>query len=111
MGQMMYLGNVATLTMDVEKCVGCGMCLMVCPHAVLNMNNGNAVIENRDACMECGACAMNCPADAISVQAGVGCAAAVINSIIGRNDGSCCCIIKPKETIPLVQISSSMEAK
>ena len=30
-------------------------------------------------------------ANAISVQSGVGCAAAVINSMLGRNDGECCC--------------------
>ena len=108
---MTYLRNVVTLEMDIEKCVGCGLCLLVCPHAVLSMNNGNAMVENRDACMECGACAMNCPSDAISVQAGVGCAAAVINSALGRNNASCCCVLEPKETPPLVQIASAPETK
>ena len=28
--------------------------------------------------MECGACALNCPQEAIEVNAGVGCAAAII---------------------------------
>ncbi|MBW1801774.1 MAG: 4Fe-4S binding protein [Deltaproteobacteria bacterium] len=88
-----YLENVTTLVLDEEKCVGCGMCLDVCPHAVLNMNDGHAYIQCRDACMECGACARNCPAAAISVQAGVGCAAAVINAALGRESSSCCCVI------------------
>ena len=52
-------------------------------------------IANKDACMECGACAMNCPTKALTVQAGVGCAAAVINSALGR-EGSCCCVIETK---------------
>jgi len=43
--------------------------------------------------MECGACAMNCPTDALTVQAGVGCAAAVINAALGR-DGACCCVVE-----------------
>jgi ferredoxin len=90
MGNLVYLKNVVTLELDQEKCVGCGMCLVVCPHAVLAMNDGHAQIEEKDACMECGACAQNCPTEAISVQAGVGCAAAVINSALGRQ-GSCCC--------------------
>ena len=33
----------------------------------------------------------NCPAGAVNVQTGVGCAAAVINSLLGRNGGECCC--------------------
>ena len=54
MVDFMYLKDVVTLEIDRDKCVGCGMCLIVCPHAVLSMNNGHAMIKNRDACMECG---------------------------------------------------------
>ncbi len=97
MEKMTYLKDVVTLRMDEEKCIGCGMCLMVCPRAVLGMDNGNAFIADRDACMECGACARNCPTEALFVQAGVGCAAAVINSALGRDGASCCCVI---ETAP-----------
>jgi Pyruvate/2-oxoacid:ferredoxin oxidoreductase delta subunit len=97
MGPFVYLKDVVTLALDEEKCIGCGMCLLVCPHAVLSKNNGKAQITYRDACMECGACATNCPVQAISVQAGVGCATAVINTALGRKDSSCCCVIEPKE--------------
>jgi ferredoxin len=90
MGKLVYLTNVVTLELDREKCVGCGMCILVCPHAVFTMHEGHARIEERDDCMECGACARNCPADAITVQAGVGCAAAVINAALGIK-GDCCC--------------------
>jgi len=106
MTNLVYLKNVVTLEMEREKCIGCGMCLIVCPQAVFSMNNSHAVIEDRDACMECGACAKNCPADALSVQAGVGCAAAVINSILGRKDSACCCVIEPGETGNVVPKSS-----
>jgi ferredoxin len=92
MGQLNYLRNVVTLEVEKEKCVGCGMCLAVCPHAVLKMDDGRVGIRDRDACMECGACARNCPVQAVRVQAGVGCAAAVINAALGRK-GSCCCTI------------------
>jgi len=99
MESLIYLKDVVTLQLDHDKCVGCGMCLIVCPHAVFSMNNGSASIENRDACMECGACAQNCPAEAVRVQAGVGCAAAVINTALGRESSSCCCIIEQDETL------------
>ena len=101
MAHMIYLRDVVTLDMEQEQCVGCGMCLLVCPHAVFAMDNGTAVIQNRDACIECGACSVNCPAEAISVRAGVGCATAVINTALGRKSDSCCCVIdspeKPRE--------------
>ncbi len=97
MKELTYIPNVVTLQLDEEKCTGCGMCLLVCPHAVLGMNDGHARIENRDACMECGACAQNCPTEAVTVQHGVGCAAAVINTALGRDPSSCCCVIEPKE--------------
>jgi ferredoxin len=94
--QMVYLKNVVTLALAEEKCVGCGTCLLVCPHTVLGRSNGKVRIMDRDACMECGACATNCPAEAISVEAGVGCAAAVINAALGRQSSSCCCVVDTK---------------
>ena len=97
MGELMYLREVGTLSLNEEKCVGCGMCLQVCPHAVIVMNDRHAEIRNRDACMECGACARNCPSEAITVEAGVGCAAAVINAALGRESSACCCVIEPKK--------------
>jgi ferredoxin len=94
---MVYLKDVVTLKLDEGKCVGCGTCLAVCPHAVLSPNNGRVRIVARDACMECGACAQNCPTQALRVNAGVGCAAGVINAALGRKDSSCCCVAEPKK--------------
>jgi ferredoxin len=97
MNRLTYLKNVTTLRIFEEKCVGCGMCVTVCPHEVLNLPNGKVRIINRDACMECGACAQNCPANAIAVKTGVGCAAALINSALGRKKAACCCVAETKE--------------
>lgn len=87
---MRYLRGVTTLELSEEKCTGCGMCQEVCPHEVIKVQNGLAVVVDRDSCMECGACSRNCPDGAIVVQAGVGCAQAVINSALGRKSSSCC---------------------
>ena len=97
MGELVYLKDVTTLRLDGGKCIGCGMCLSVCPHAVFTLNNGKVAIVDRDACMECGACAQNCPVTALSVKVGVGCATAVINTALGRKNASCCCTVEEKE--------------
>jgi len=56
MENMIYLKNVVTLNLNEEKCIGCGMCIEVCPHAVIGMNGaGRAWIRKRDTSMECGA--------------------------------------------------------
>jgi len=88
---MKYLRNVTTLGLDANACIGCGMCVTVCPHGVLTMRDQRAVIADRDACIECGACARNCPEDALSVDAGVGCATGLLFGVLGVGSGECCC--------------------
>lgn len=86
----LYLKGVATLLLDKGACIGCGMCLTVCPREVFLMEHGRATISELDACMECGACMSNCPVAAIRVESGVGCAQAVFNTLLGRNGEACC---------------------
>jgi len=86
---MKYLKDVATLEYDATRCTGCGMCLAVCPHRVFVRDGDKVRINDKDACMECGACARNCPTEAISVQQGVGCAAAVIIGFFTGGEPSC----------------------
>lgn len=86
-----YLRNVTTLMLDADKCVGCGMCADVCPHAVFEVAQRKVRLRDRDGCMECGACALNCPAGAITVNAGVGCAYALIKGALTGSEPSCGC--------------------
>lgn len=88
---MRYLANVTTLNYNSEKCTGCRRCAEVCPHGVFEMRDKRAVVTDRDLCMECGACALNCEFGAITVNTGVGCAAAIINSLINGGPPSCDC--------------------
>lgn len=82
MKEFRYLENVSTLELDREKCIGCGICTIVCPHTVFELQKPKVNIVDRDACMECGACASNCPVEAISVNPGVGCASYIIQKWI-----------------------------
>lgn len=74
-----YLQGVTSLRYDQERCIGCGRCVEVCPHAVFSLVAGKARLLDADACIECGACARNCPPMAIRVDSGTGCASGLIN--------------------------------
>ncbi len=86
---MTVLEAVNTLQLDQALCIGCGMCVEVCPHAVFALAGRKAKLVRYEACMECGACARNCPVDAIQVDAGVGCAAAMIRAALTGGEPTC----------------------
>ncbi|MBT3182857.1 MAG: 4Fe-4S binding protein [Deltaproteobacteria bacterium] len=86
-----YLKKVSTLKLNTDKCVGCGMCKNVCPHAVFDITEGKAHIIDLDGCMECGACSKNCPVDALSVTPGVGCASYIIQRWYKGDKAECGC--------------------
>jgi len=86
-----YLKNVTTLVLDTDRCFGCGLCEMVCPHAVFEVVEGKSHLIDKDACMECGACALNCSTNALTVNPGTGCAAAFIFAWLNKNNTTQCC--------------------
>jgi electron transfer flavoprotein alpha subunit len=50
---------------DIEKCIGCELCVSVCPFNALEMREGKVFVN--DQCTLCGACADECPEGAIFV--------------------------------------------
>jgi NAD-dependent dihydropyrimidine dehydrogenase PreA subunit len=87
--------DLNTLRYRPGLCVNCGRCIEVCPHAVFRPGEGRVKMAAADRCMECGACQVNCPTGAIAVNAGVGCAAAMIKGALSGREPTCgpdnCC--------------------
>lgn len=79
-----------TLQYNPELCINCGMCSIVCPHAVFVPNENVAQLVCPEACIECGACQRNCPTEAITVDPGVGCASAWIRAALTRKKEATC---------------------
>jgi NAD-dependent dihydropyrimidine dehydrogenase PreA subunit len=54
------------MIVDIEKCSGCGTCVMDCPVAAVRLKRRKAAIG--EACVECGACRRVCPEAAIRAE-------------------------------------------
>lgn len=51
---------------DSENCIGCGLCITVCPSDTISLKDGKAVITG-DRTLSCGHCMAICPSNAIEV--------------------------------------------
>ncbi len=50
---------------DLDRCVGVGECVEVCPVEVYELVDGKVIAENIAACTDCMACQDICPTSAI----------------------------------------------
>lgn len=57
-----------TTIIDKETCVGCGLCVRVCPAKTITMINGKAEVTGTYS-LACGHCEAVCPVDAVRVEA------------------------------------------
>lgn len=48
-------------THKLENCIGCGLCLVVCPEKALSLNRENIISIDLAKCIGCGACIPSCP--------------------------------------------------
>lgn len=65
--------NIANLKINLEKCIGCGLCIKVCPGSLLLLNENSQVVSKPitefgwNGCWKCQHCLAVCPTGAISV--------------------------------------------
>lgn len=52
---------------DLTRCIGCELCIRVCPNDALAFINNMAVVSRPEACTYTGACQEICPTEAISL--------------------------------------------
>ncbi len=69
-GQRLYFGHKTKiysdkLKIDMNKCVGCGKCVALCPMDNITLKEGKCVSESR--CTMCYRCVNNCPKQAITL--------------------------------------------
>ena len=53
------------ITIDKEKCIGCGLCVKDCPAGKLKLEEKKAVYTPE--CIECGHCVAVCPRAAVAI--------------------------------------------
>ena len=66
---------MAKVTINQDRCKGCGLCVSVCPKKVLALDTGKlnrkgynpAAPVHPEDCIGCGICADRCPVGAITL--------------------------------------------
>ena len=53
----------------LQKCIGCKLCVDICPSFVLEMRNEKASVIRGDWCIGCGHCGAVCPVEAVLHEA------------------------------------------
>lgn len=57
-----------SVTVDEDKCIGCGECVDVCPVEVYELQDEKSKVVNEDECLGCESCIEVCSEDAIVVE-------------------------------------------
>jgi len=53
---------------DESKCVGCNLCVEICPFGAIVKNESGVAQVNEEICKGCGTCAARCPKEAITLE-------------------------------------------
>lgn len=56
-----------TITVDKEKCIGCGICMERCFMKAIKITDGKCELDD-SMCRGCGRCTEECPVDAIKIE-------------------------------------------
>ena len=57
------------ITIDSRKCVGCGICEVLCPYRAIEIDKEDEVAKiNAALCKGCGTCCAACPSGALELK-------------------------------------------
>ncbi len=56
------------ITINEEKCIGCGLCINACEQEAIQLVDGKAKLISEDYCDGLGNCLPKCPVDAINLE-------------------------------------------
>lgn len=56
------------ITVEEDKCIGCGSCVDICPSEVYELQNEKATVVNIEECVGCESCVESCEQGAITVE-------------------------------------------
>jgi ferredoxin len=60
---------VYNITIDRDKCEGCGDCVENCPASILEMVDGKADLTgDASECLGCETCVSACPSEAVTLE-------------------------------------------
>ena len=55
------------VTVNKDKCEGCGACISICPMDVFEMVDDEIEVVDVSSCKECESCVEVCPLEAIEI--------------------------------------------
>lgn len=67
-GSQMLASSGFVANVDVDLCIGCGICTEYCQFDALHLGEDLIAQVNRDACMGCGVCVDKCPNQSLSLK-------------------------------------------
>ena len=58
----------STAEVDTEMCIGCGVCIKLCPYNAISKNEEKLATVNKVLCKGCGICGASCLVNAITIH-------------------------------------------